>query len=255
MTAPFTTLLGTVRATLLDAYAHQRVPFEHLLTRLPLAREANTSSARAGALQSPLRAGRRHHLRRAHWTPVDIAHTAAQFELSVHVDPGLTNQLYFEYNTDLFSAATIDRFADHYLTLLAGLARLARTVPLPTCRCSARSNTPAIEELGRHTLAHVPEETLETTVPALVDAQIARVPDRVAVVCGDQRRSACAELGQQADALAARLRARGVGADVLVGVSVDRSIDMVVAVLGVLKAGGAYVPADPGRIPPSGSRS
>src|SRR6185503_232902 len=84
----------------------------------------------------------------------------------------------------------------------------------------------------------------EAYLPALFDAQVARTPDAIAVVCGDDRLS-FHELDARANQLAHYLRARGVGAEHRVALALERGVPMIIAILGVLKAGGAYLPLDP----------
>src|SRR5205085_4124078 len=86
--------------------------------------------------------------------------------------------------------------------------------------------------------------TWEMCIPQLVARQAAATPDAVAVVAGDQQLT-YRELNQRANQLAHALQTDGVGPNVLVGLCVERSLDMVVGLLGILKAGGAYVPVDP----------
>jgi amino acid adenylation domain-containing protein len=144
------------------------------------------------------------------------------------------------YNADLFDGSTVERWLGHFRTLLKAIAAnpTAKVGELPLLDDSERDQ---ILNVWNDTAADYPSEK---TLHALVEEQTARTPASSAVAF-EERMLTYAQLDEQADAFAARLRALGVRPGVLVGVWVERSIEMVVAVLGVLKAGGAYVPMDP----------
>ena len=153
-----------------------------------------------------------------------------------------------EYATDLFDRATIEALA-------ARLVRLLEAVVGDPERAIGRLDILSADE--RDTLLRAWNDTARplppATVPELFGAQVARSPAATALVCGD----ACltyAELEERANRLAHHLRGRGVGPEVVVGLCLERSFDMVIALLAILKAGGAYLPLDPD-YPPSGSRS
>jgi len=169
----------------------------------------------------------------------------AQFDLTLmmaEVDGGLAASL--NYNTDLFDAGSADRLLEHLGQLLEGIAadpeQPLAALPLLT---------PAEAQLVRHdwnATARALPETL--SLPRLIEAQVARTPEALAVVsAGGEAATGLtyAELNRRANQLARHLQAQGLGAGTLVGVCVERSPQMVVALLGVLKAGAAYVPLDP----------
>ena len=162
------------------------------------------------------------------------------FDLHVNlVDVGTDYEVEFEFNTDLFDEATAARWVGHFRTLLAGAA---------AAPAEAVANLPVLTAAERNkvldgfnvTAADYPRTKC---VHDLVAEQAARTPDRVAVEAGDDRLT-YAELDARANRLARHLRALGVGADSAVGVCVERSVELVVALLGVWKAGGAYLPLD-----------
>ncbi len=166
-------------------------------------------------------------------------HGAAHYPLSVVVMPGVRLHLRLDYDPT--------KFDDHGLqTLAARLVRLleqaVETPDAPLYRLEILSS----EE--RHTLLEEFNDTArpmpQTTLPALFEAQVARSPDAVAVVCGDESIS-YGELNARANRLAHHLMGLGVGPEVMVGICLERSVEMVVALLGTLKAGGAYLPLDP----------
>ncbi len=165
-----------------------------------------------------------------------------EFDITVLLEEtkdGVSGQV--EYRTDLFEGETIRRLIDHWARWLTGaLAAPARRLwALPLL--SAAEWT-AVVETPNATARPYPA----TPLHGWFEAQVARTPDAVAVVDVDGVRTLTfAELEGWANQLAHALRARGVGPEVVVGVALARSMDLVIALLGILKAGGAYLPLDP----------
>src|SRR5205085_5372737 len=146
----------------------------------------------------------------------------------------------FEYNTDLFERARIERMMGHFEVLLEAIVAEPekRIGELPLLTESEREQL--LVEWNRTAAAYAEKQSIQQ----LFEEQVARTPHAVAVV--DERQSLTyAELEQRANQLARRLRREGVGAESLVAVCLERSTELVVALLGILKAGGAYVPLDP----------
>lgn len=146
----------------------------------------------------------------------------------------------FEYNTDLFDTSTIKRMARHFQVLLEGIIaspeqRLS-DLPLLT---PAEENQILLQ--WNNTQSEYPQDKC---LHQLFEVQVKRTPDEVAVVFGNQKPT-YQQLNCRANQLAHYLRSLSVGADVLVALCVERSLEMVVGLLGILKAGGAYVPLDP----------
>jgi amino acid adenylation domain-containing protein/non-ribosomal peptide synthase protein (TIGR01720 family) len=165
----------------------------------------------------------------------------AQFDLMLVMQQtlaGLAGQ--FQYATDLFDRSTIERLSDHFERLLGGL------VADPSRRVSELALLGAAE---RHQLVSEWNDTAveypQHCLHELFAAQAARTPDVVAVTCEGETLS-YGELEARANQLAHYLGRRGVGAETVVGVCAERSLEMVVGLLGILKAGGAYLPLDPG---------
>ncbi len=147
--------------------------------------------------------------------------------------------LSFEYATDLFEAATIERLAGHFQTLLAGAVAAPgrRLSELPLLTAGER------QQLAAWNATFEPRPA-GATLHGLFAAQAARTPDAVAVIAAAGTLT-YRELDARSDRLARRLVAMGAGIDSRVGLFLERSLEMVVALLGVLKAGAAYVPLDP----------
>ncbi|HEX7240435.1 MAG TPA: amino acid adenylation domain-containing protein, partial [Longimicrobiaceae bacterium] len=236
----FRELVGRVRETTLGAYAHQDFPFEKLVEELAPERDLsrNPLFSVLFALQNAPEEDLELAGIKLTWQWVDS--TTAKFDLMLwtHEEKGEI-VLLLEYATDLFRASTAERMRGHLVALLDGivadpdapLSRLPLLAPAERERILAEWNDTARE---------VPPSTLH----ALVEAQAARTPDAVALVFEGERVT-YRELGARADALARRLRALGVGPETRVGVCMERSPELVTALLGTLKAGGAYVPLDP----------
>jgi amino acid adenylation domain-containing protein len=169
----------------------------------------------------------------------ELAPGTAQGELSLFVNQHARRELMFEYNTALFDQETIARLGGHLLTLLSGIANAPETpisqLPLIT---AAEHLELARWNDTRHALPADP------TLGAMLHAQVARSPDAIALTFGT-RSLTYRELDQRGNMLAHALRAKGVDRGALVGLYVDRTIEMLIGLIGILKAGGAYVPLDP----------
>src|SRR6185436_6298764 len=145
----------------------------------------------------------------------------------------------WEYASDLFDATTVERMAGHFERLLSG------AVDHPESRVS---ELPLLSPAERHQLLDWNDSArggLSNCVHELFERQALRAPDAAAVICGGEVLT-YAGLAARAGRLARHLRGLGVGPDVLVGLLVERSLDMITGVLGILQAGGVYVPLDPG---------
>src|SRR5258707_2543913 len=143
------------------------------------------------------------------------------------------------YNPDLFDASTITRMVHHWRTLLTAIVAdpNQRIADLPLLTEGERQQT-LVE--WNQTQREYPQKSL----PELIEAQVERTPEVTAVMY-EQEQFSYRELNARANQLAHYLRKLGVGPDVLVGICVERSTNMIVTLLGILKAGGAYVPLDP----------
>jgi len=166
--------------------------------------------------------------------PMEQASEVAKFELTLHVEESAGSfSLAWEYNTDLFDASTIERMATHFEVLLdAALeAPAAPVAHLPWMTEAERAQVVVEWNETRHPYA--PESFVHT----LFEDQVERTPDAVAVDF-EGHYLTYRELNTRANQCAHHLRKLGVGPDVLVGIYLDRSTEMVIALLGVLKAGG-----------------
>jgi amino acid adenylation domain-containing protein len=237
----FRALLGRVREAALGAYAHQDLPFERLVAGLRPQRDPgrNPLFQVMFALHNvPLT---RLQLPGLTVSRLDTEEATSSFDLSVtlrETGEGLAG--WCEYSTDLFDDATIRRLLGHYRRLLEGLVANPdqRLDDLPLLTEAERRQV--LVDWNPAPAGRPPVRCLHQ----LFEEQAGRTPDAVAVTCGPQRLTYRA-LNRRANRLAHFLRRRGVGAEVPVAVCLERSAELVVALLAVLKAGGAYVPLDP----------
>lgn len=238
----FRELLQRVRATTLAAYDHQDIPFEKLVQELQPARDLTRTplfQVTCSLQNAPLPEAALDGLT---FTPLEVATGAAKFDLSLtlrETEDGLRGRI--EYSTDLFDGATIGRFESHLRTL-AEHAVAAPGTPLSELRIMP---DPEQDLLATFAAGPVVPERLGHCIPDLFERQAADMPDACAVV-SDTERITYAQLELRANRLAHRLRDAGVRTGTLVAISLERSPDLVVAILATLKAGGAWVPIDPG---------
>lgn len=234
-------LFERVKLMALDAYAHQNMPFDLLVSELVSSRDLEHSPLFQVLFVLNSVPSTRIELPQLDAQVLEVGAGTARFDLAADifdVPEGLL--VCFEYSTAIFDEATIVRMMDHYRLLLEGFAADAgaRASAVPMLREDERERV--IYEWNR-TQAPLPERQ---TVHGMFEAQVERRPAADALRFGGATLS-YAQLNSRANQLAHHLRGLGVVPDMLVGVWMDRSLDMVVALLAVLKAGGAYVPLDP----------
>ncbi len=236
----FRALLQQVRGRALGAYAHADLPFKHVVAELAPERDPSRTPLfqvmfilhDPDGVSEVSRVSGKHQLQTG----------TSKFDLTLFIsetEHGLEGLI--EYSTDLFEPSTIRRMCQHYGTLLEAIAQDPdRGV----------SGLPVFTEAERQQLlvdwnrTRVVFPGKDLCLHQLLEQQASRTPDQVALVF-EREKLTYRELDRRANQLARHLRALGVGPDVLVGLSLERSLEMVVAILGVLKAGGAYVPLDP----------
>jgi len=236
----FEDVLSRVRDVALGAYAHPDLPFEKLVEELQPARDLSYTPLVQVifGLNAPMPQIQMVGLT---VSPLAVETATAKFDLMLFLEntaTGLIGQ--WEYNSDLFDATTIARMAQHFQTLLEGI------VTNPQQKVSS---LPLLTEQERHQLLWewnntTKEYPQDKCIHQLFEEQVEREPDAIAVVFEGEQLT-YRELNQRANQLAHYLRSLGVGPEVLVGICVERSLEMVVSLLGILKAGGAYLPLDP----------
>ncbi|WP_079165662.1 non-ribosomal peptide synthetase [Streptomyces sp. NRRL S-31] len=234
----------SMRTTVLDAFAHDGVPFDRVVEELAPPRDPGRTPlvqalvVQQTALPVPPRSG---GLRLAEHP---LPRPAARFDLVLEFtpDPDGGCVLTAEFNTDLFDAATVARMTAHLHRLLEGMAdgpgRTLAALPM----LSAEEQRTLVE--SGNPPARPARETGHDTLPGLLHAQAARTPDRTAVVCGPVRLD-YAEVARRANRLARRLVARGAGPENLVALCLPRTADLVPVLWAVLTSGAGYLPVDP----------
>ncbi|NET12212.1 MAG: amino acid adenylation domain-containing protein [Okeania sp. SIO1H6] len=237
----FSDVLKQVRQVTLESYARQDVPFEQLVEALQPERSLSYSplfqvmfilqNAPMDKLELP----------GLTLTPLVGESVTAKFDLTLsmrEIDTEIEGIL--EYNTDIFDATTIIRMGYHFQQLLEAIIANPEQ-PI--------TQIPLLTEAERHQLLVEWNDTAveypsEKCIHQLFEEQVEKNPDAVAVVF-EQEELTYQQLNAKANQLAHHLQSLGVKAETLVGISIERSLEMVIGLLGILKAGGAYVPIDP----------
>jgi len=237
----FRELLERVRSVVLDAQAHQDVPFEKIVEELQLERSLSHTplfqvvfalhNAPAPVIDLP---GLKLAL-------LDVQRRTAKFDLMFELferNSNISGSL--EYSTDLFDDTTIERMLGHYQRLLTAIVADPEQKLL---------DLPLLSEAEQRQLLYDWNEVAANTEPEqllheLFAEQVQRAPERIALVFAEEQLTYM-ELNTRASRLAQHLGELGVGPETLVGIFMERSTELVVAILGILKAGGAYVPLDP----------
>jgi amino acid adenylation domain-containing protein len=252
----FLTLLQRVRRVSLDAYANQDVPFGQVVDTVLPDRDRGYSplfqvmfilqNSPAEVLQLP----------GLTLSPLHTESGTSQYDLWLMMEEtpaGLEGE--FEYNSDLFDAATMARMVDHFQTLLQAIV-LDPAQPIARLPLLSAVERQCMVQLGSQTERPYPQQCIHQ----LFEIQVQRTPDALALVAESEsaeselaesepgsrpQQLTYRELNQRANQLAHYLQTLGVGPEVLVAIVMERSIDLLVSILAVLKAGGAYVPIDP----------
>jgi amino acid adenylation domain-containing protein len=242
----FEELLQQVRQMALDAYAHQDVPFDQLVETLQPQRHLSHSPLFQVMFVLQNSPSSKLELRDLQVTQIELqrATAGANFDLTLSMqekDSELGTELIgaFEYNANLFNADTIARMVESFHTLIEAVVanpqERIRTLPLLT---ASQEHQLLVE--WNNTVTDYPQKSIHQ----LFEEQVEKTPDAVALVFEDQQLT-YQQLNSQANKLAHYLQFLGVEPEILVGVYLERSLEMIVGYLGILKAGGAYVPLDP----------
>ncbi|MCU0532539.1 MAG: amino acid adenylation domain-containing protein [Hydrococcus sp. Prado102] len=236
----FRELLNRVRQVALEAYTHQDLPFDKLVEAIQPVRDVSHTPLFqvSFTLRTPPQLK---EMSGVNLSPIKIESCTAQFDLSLVVEfndeSAITS---FEYNTDLFDATTIARMLGHWQNLLEAI------IANPQAKLSELSLLSETEKQQilvdwNDTKVDYPQDLC---IHQLIEAQVERTPDAIALVF-ENLHLTYRELNNKANQLARYLQSLGIKPDVIVGICMERSLEMVITILAILKAGGAYLPLDP----------
>ncbi|MGE0942796.1 non-ribosomal peptide synthetase, partial [Bacillus wiedmannii] len=236
----FKQFLDEVKTISLQAFEHQSYPLEELIEQLPLTRDTSRSplfsvlfnmqnmeipSLRLGDLQI---------------SSYSMHHHVAKFDLSLEaVERGDEIGLSFDYATALFKDETIRRWSSHFINMIKAAAEHPN-MRLADLELLSPAEREALLTEETHSAADVSEHT---TFASLFENRAQQSPERTAVF--GERKLTYRELDEQANQLARHLRTHGAGSEEIVGIVMDRTVNLMVSILGVMKAGAAFLPIDP----------
>ncbi|MGI8966953.1 MAG: non-ribosomal peptide synthetase, partial [Limisphaerales bacterium] len=236
----FRQLLQQVRGIVLGAFENQEMPLEKLVEELKIPRHAGHNPLFQVIFQFLAAPPPPLVLPGITAEPLPMESGTAKFDLTftlIESADGISGDL--EYNSGLFDRTTIERMIGHFEILLEGI------VATPDQRVE---NLPLLSHAERETiLVHWNKTQTDyprnNSISEIFEEQVARSPEAVALIFG-QEKLTYRQLNERANQLAHHLRKKGVGRDVRVGLCLERSLEMIIGLLGILKAGGAYVPLD-----------
>lgn len=233
--------LNRVKAACVSDFNHQEIPFEKIVEVLNPPRSLNHAPLYQVAFDLQTPTEQANAFADLHIQPIAQDNTSAKFDLSLNIeDNGQQLLAFWNFSEDLFISKRIVQFATRYASILAQM------VANPKCSIQDISLLDAIEksDLVAQQVATSFALSPETNILTLIEQRAKRTPDRIAITFG-QESIGYGDLEQRSTQLAKILRASGVVAEDLVALYLDRSAQMIVAMLAVMKAGAAYIPIDP----------
>src|SRR5262249_10978394 len=237
----FQQLVAQVREVTLAAYAHQDVPFDRLVEEIQPERDLGHAPMVQVVFALQTAPVTELHLPGLRLSSLSVQSGAAKYDLILSVadtPEGLVASV--EYNTDLFESATIQRMMKHFGTLLEAVAESPEQT-LSELRLLTREEERQIISEWNETFNDSPRDKC---IQQLIESQVERSPEATALIFGRETLSYGA-LNRKANQLARHLQAFGVKLETRVAMMMERSIEMVVAILAILKAGATYLPLDP----------
>ncbi|NGZ60294.1 MAG: hypothetical protein CV081_07310 [Nitrospira sp. LK265] len=236
----FIEVMTRVRKTALEAYANQDFPFDKLVETMHSARDHSSAPLVQVLFNVPNAPIGEINVQGLSWVPFEVETQAAQFDLSLTIETEFSRKAYLTFNTDLFEPQTAERMLGQYkILLLTALADPdSKLSELPTVTATERRE---MLQDWNNTQREYPESEC---FPQLFEAQVERTPDAVALSMGRETLR-YGELNARASQLARYLQGLGAKPGVTVGIGLERSFEMVIALMAVLKTGAAYVPLDP----------
>ncbi|MCX2829791.1 amino acid adenylation domain-containing protein [Bacillus sp. DHT2] len=237
----FKELVTQVKEKALKAQEYQDVPFEKVVEVLQPERNASHSPIFQTMFTLQTHSRKLSKILDHSLEPIPNYMAVAKFDLTVgmeETEEGL--QVAFEYNTDLFNALTIQRMAKHFENWLSEVMDSPQK-SIGSLKLMSRGEEKQLLKEWNDTRVEYPTEYI---IQELFEQQVAQTPEAVALVYKNHQLT-YKELNERANQLAHSLQKKGVGPETMVGICVERSLEMIVGLLGILKAGGAYVPLDP----------
>jgi len=237
----FKTLLGRVRATALEAYSNQDIPFEKLVEELNPRRSLSVAPLFQVMFQLQNAPMPPAYISGLTITPIQIDTGFSQVDLSLTLwEEQDIMKGTFEYNTDLFEAASIKRMKGHFQVLLQGILADAGQDISHLPLMSAEEKTQLLKEWNDTDAAY----PRESCIYQLFESCVEKYPQEEAVIFTQQRLT-YDQLNRQANQLAHLLQKMNVGPEILAAVCMENSLELIISVMAILKAGGAYIPLDP----------
>ena len=236
----FIELMARVRDTALEAYANQDFPFDKLVEMMHSSRDHSSAPLVQVLFNVPNAPIGEINVQGLSWVPFEVETQAAQFDLSLTIETEFSRRAYLTFNTDLFESQTAERMLGQYQVLLQSALTnpQSKLSELPTLTAPERRQM--LQDWNRTHREYPQSECF----PQLFEAQVKRTPDAVALSMGQQSLR-YSELNARANQLARYLQTLGARPGVAVGIGLERSLEMVIALMAVLKTGAAYVPLDP----------
>ncbi|MFS0553781.1 non-ribosomal peptide synthase/polyketide synthase [Brevibacillus sp. 179-C9.3 HS] len=237
----FREFLDHVKQSSLNAFQHQDYPFEHLVDKLQVRRDLSRNPLFDTMFSLGLAESSEAEVAGLKVSPYPVDGNIAKFDLSLDAMEQQDELLVqFSYCTKLFAKETIERLAAHFVNLLQTIITNPDSKLAEISVLSKGEMDQMLHDFNATKAAYPTNKTFQE----LFEDQVERTPDQVAVIFGDQQLT-YQQVNAKANQLARVLRRKGVRPESTVGIMVDRSLHMVVGMLGILKAGGAYVPIDP----------
>ncbi len=237
----FDGLLQSVKQSLLGAFEHQHMPFEKLVERLQPTRTMSHTPIFQVAFAHQVMPDMTVQLPDLTVSPAPLANQSAKFDLTLFVEQSQNAiKCAFEYSTDLFGPAYIERLTGHFNQLLDAVTASPQT-PLNRLPLLSPAEVATIEQKWNNT--YVPLDN-QRTLQSCFEHWVSQTPEAIAVICNGEQ-ATYRQIAEHAKRLATRLCAHGAKANTLVAVSMEKSWQQVAAVYGVLYSGAAYVPIDP----------
>ncbi|MFO0700819.1 MAG: amino acid adenylation domain-containing protein [Nitrospira sp.] len=236
----FIEVVTRVRTMALEAYANQDFPFDKLVETMHSARDQSAAPLVQVLFNVPNAPIREINVQGLSWVPFEVETQAAQFDLSLTIETEFSRKAYLTFNTDLFEPQTAQRMLGQYKILLQDALANPQGKLSELQTLTAPERTLMLQDWNRTQREYPRSECF----PQLFEAQVKRTPDAVALSMG-QKTLRYGELNARANQLASYLHTLGAKPGVTVGISLERSLEKIIALLAVLKTGAAYVPLDP----------